>query len=96
MCDSKEIKLLEPDIERVSVMKHPVTDLENNVRDMKMVLENNNDAMVANLEERHDCDRNDGIIIHHPDEIVLNNLERKPPETVVFGDKSHGIIRGRF
>lgn len=94
MCDSPEnVKLLEVELARVSLKKELGPDQENNVRDMKNFLENNNDAMAANFEEKHHCDLEDGMIIHHPVKMMANSIERKPPEKVIFEDH-HEVLRG--
>ena len=96
MCDSPEnIKLLEMELARVSLKKELGPDQENNVRDMKNFLENNNDAMAANFEEKHHCDLDEGMIIHHPDRMMTNSIERKPPEKVTFEDH-HEVLRGIY
>ena len=98
MCDSPEnthTQQLELELERVSLKKDSGPDQENNVRDMKKFLENNNDAMAANFEEKHHCDLDDGMIIHHPIKMMINNIERKPPEKVYFEHHDHHeVLRG--
>ena len=96
MCDSPEnIQQLELELERASLKKDSGPDQENNVRDMKKFLENNNDAMAANFEEKHHCDLDDGMIIHHPVKMMINNIERKPPEKVYFDHHDHHeVLRG--
>ena len=84
--------MLELELERVSLKKDLGPDTENNVRDMKKFLENNNDAMAANFEEKHFCDLDDGTIIQHPAKMITNTIERKPPEKVIFDDH-HEVIR---
>ena len=95
MCDSPEnVKLLEEEMSRVSLKKDLGPDQENNVRDMKNFLENNNDAMAANFEEKHHCDLDDGMVIHHPSvKKMTKSIERKPPEKVIFEDH-HEVLRG--
>lgn len=98
MYDSPEnthTQQLELELERVSLKKDSGPDQENNVRDMKKFLENNNDAMAANFEEKHHCDLDDGMIIHHPIKMMINNIERKPPEKVYFDHHDHHeVLRG--
>ena len=95
MCDSPEdVKLLEVEMARVSLKKDLGPDQENNVRDMKNFLENNNDAMAANFEEKHHCaDLDDGMISHHPVKMMTKSIERKPPEKVIF-ENHHEVHRG--
>ena len=85
----EEIKLL-LEVERVCLKKDLGPDQENNVqnnvRDMKKFLENNNDALAANFEKKHYCDLDDV-------KIMTQNIERKPPEKVIFNDH-HEVLRG--
>ena len=83
MCDSpEEIKSLDAN----RIKKELGSDQENNVRDMKKFLENNNDALAANFEEKHYCDLDDV-------KMITQNIERKPPEKVIFDDH-HEVLRG--
>ena len=83
MCDSpEEINLLDGN----RIKKELGPDQENNVRDMKKFLENNNDALAANFEEKHHCDLDDF-------KMITQNIERKPPEKVIFDDH-HEVLRG--
>ena len=72
--------------ERVCLKKDLGPDQENNVRDMKKFLENNNDALAANFEKKHYCDLDDV-------KMMTQNIERKPPEKVIFNDH-HEVLRG--